>query len=158
MLDGLIYCYERNLDYMTRLCGDVDPGIADRQVVAGMNHPLWVLSHLNIYHDVMLSILENREFPDPKDSAYGMGSLPQGASAYRDLRQLLADYTQGARRVLERLRSSTPAVLANPVSLPRWQNRMPIAGKALPYLMLVHENQHMGQISAWRRAMQLPPA
>jgi len=157
MLDGLKYCYERNLDYMTRLCQDLDDSLAASQPLPGMNHPLWVLSHLNIYHSIMLCILENQEFPDPKDSPYGMGSSPAGGD-YLPVARLLENYQAGVQSVLYRLERSTPAVLSNPVSLPRWQSRMPVAEKALPYLMLVHENQHIGQISAWRRAMQLPPA
>mgnify|MGYP001013576431 FL=1 len=86
-----------------------------------------------------------------------MGSSPAGGD-YLPVARLLENYQAGVQSVLYRLERSTPAVLSNPVSLPRWQSRMPVAEKALPYLMLVHENQHIGQISAWRRAMQLPPA
>jgi hypothetical protein len=34
---------------------------------------------------------------------------------------------------------------------------MPQVGIVLPYLMLVHENTHLGQVSAWRRILGLPP-
>jgi hypothetical protein len=40
--------------------------------------------------------------------------------------------------------------------LPRWKEIMPTVGIALPYLLLVHENQHLGQLSAWRRVLGLP--
>jgi len=47
-------------------------------------------------------------------------------------------------------------LLDQAVVLERWQQFMPTAGIALPYLMLVHENTHFGQLSAWRRVQGLP--
>ena len=159
MLDGLIYCYQRNMDYVAKLGAGLDDKLGQTQPLPRMNHPAWILSHLNIYHNVMACIVEGRSFPDPKDGPFGMGSAPDRPSApYLPIASLLENYGTGARTVLELLSKAQASVLDNPIPLPRWQERMPTAARALPYLMLVHENQHLGQFSAWRRAAGLPSA
>jgi hypothetical protein len=105
----------------------------------------------------MGAIIAGESFPDPKDGPFGMGSAPGSpAIPYEDIKVLTEAYSNGARKVISLLEKSDAGVLQNKVTLARWQDRMPVAGLALPYLMLVHENQHMGQISAWRRALALP--
>lgn len=157
MIDGLLYGYGRNLEYLERLCADLDDTSAARQAAPGMNHPLWVLSHLNNYHTVIAGVALGETFPDPKNAPFGMGSIPENpASPYKPLATLLADFRAGHQLVEKTLRAQDQSIWKRPVTLERWQQNMPTAEKALPYLMLVHENQHLGQLSAWRRALGLP--
>ena len=159
MIDGLLYGYARNLDYLERLCAGLDDATAISQPVSGMNHASWILSHLNIYHSVVAAIIEGGTFPDPKDDDFGMGSAPASPKVpYRPIAELLQQFRSGHERVASLLVGKDHSVFAEPVMLPRWKERMPTAARALPYLMLVHENQHLGQLSAWRRALGLAPA
>ncbi len=159
MIDGLLYGYGRNLDYAQRLCAGLDDQTATRHPYAGVNHAAWLLSHLNIYHPVVCAIIEGRDFPDPKDDPFGMGSAPdQPKRPYPPIAELVSEFEAGHARVESLLRATDNNVFAKSVPLPRWKDRMPTAERALPYLMLVHENQHLGQLSAWRRALGLPPA
>lgn len=159
MIDGLLYGYARNLEYVERLCAGVDDTTAVSQPVRGMNHACWILSHLNIYHPVVAAIIEGRSFPDPKDAPFGMGSAPDKPSAaYAPIAELIHEFRSGHERVSALLGPRDSSVFQIPIPLERWKERMPTAERALPYLMLVHENQHIGQLSAWRRALGLPPA
>ncbi|MEZ6093649.1 MAG: hypothetical protein R3C03_05360 [Pirellulaceae bacterium] len=100
---------------------------------------------------------QGQEFDDPKDHPFGMQSKPEAESSiYPTKQQLIADFEAGHRLVSELFSQADNSVFENPVALPRWKDRMPTAAIALPYLMLLHENQHLGQVSAWRRAMGLP--
>lgn len=157
VIDGLLFGWNKNLEYGQKLVAD----LSDEQMVVqpgpGMNHPAWVLSHLNAYHPVIVSIIKGELFDDPKGYPFGMQSKPErDRSVYASKDQLVADFVAGHKQIVDALGSATDTVFDQPIVLERWAQFMPNAGVALPYLMLVHENTHFGQLSAWRRVQGLP--
>ncbi len=157
VIEGLIYSWNKNLVYGQKLVAD----LSDEQMVVqpqpGMNHPAWVLSHLNVYHPVIEHVVKGELFDDPKDHPFGMKSKPSAdRSVYASKDELVAAFVSGHGKVEKALRAAKSGVFDQAVALPRWQAIMPTAGVALPYLMLVHENTHFGQVSAWRRVQGLP--
>jgi DinB superfamily len=155
-IDGLLFSWEKNLGYGQKLVAD----LSDEQMVLqpgpGMNHPAWVLSHLNAYHPVIEHVIKGELFDDPKDHPFGMKSQPQAdRSVYASKAELVAGFVAGHERVEKALRAADDSLWGMEVVLPRWKPLMPTAGIALPYLMLVHENTHFGQFSAWRRVQGL---
>ncbi|MCA9148392.1 MAG: DinB family protein [Planctomycetales bacterium] len=161
-IEGLLFGWKKNLDYGTKLVAD----LTDEQMVtqpagvkgeAPVNHPAWLLSHLNLYLPVMAAIIEGRDFNDPKQHRFGMLSKPEAdGDLYSSKDELVEAFVLGHEHVEAMLRNASDNVLEQPVLLPRWKEIMPKAGIALPYLMLNHENTHLGQLSAWRRMMGLP--
>lgn len=160
MMEGLLYAWAKNLDYGQRLIGDLsEEQLIQQPVDNGVpaNHPAWVFSHLNVYLPVIESLVEGNEFEDPKGHRFGMQSQPEmAAGVYAPKQQLLDEFVEGHEKVEAALRSTNDEVFSRPMSLERWRTPMPTVGIALPYLMLAHENQHFGQISAWRRVLGLP--
>lgn len=160
-VEGLIFCYKKNRDYGEKLVADLSPPQMVAQPVANLsvpaNHPAWVFSHLNLYVGIINSLIKNEEFPDPRDHPFGMLSKPQpDSSIYPTKDQLVDTFVTGHDQVISLLSKSDGSLLDRPMSLPRWQPIMPTLGIALPYLMLNHENGHLGQISTWRRVQGLP--
>jgi hypothetical protein len=159
-IEGLIYGYKKNMDYAAKLVADLDEEQMVMQPpgsVAVANHPAWVLSHLNIYLPVMTALIEGRTFADPKSHEFGMQSKPVlDRSRYASKEQLIGEYLAGHEEVIAKLRHEGIAALERETTLERWKPIMPQVGLALPYLMLVHENTHLGQVSAWRRILGLP--
>lgn len=160
-LQGFVFCFKKNLDYGTKLVAD----LSDQQMVgqppgkltAPANHPAWVFSHLNIYLPIMECLIRGKSFPDPKTHRFGMTSKPEcDASVYAPKADLVAEFVDGHQRVIDLLDQSDESILGLPNPLERWKPTMPVVGMVLPYLMLNHENCHLGQISAWRRVMGLP--
>ncbi len=160
-IEGLLFGWKKNSDYGPKLVAD----LAEEQMVAQpapkdaapMNHPAWVFSHLNAYLPVIEAIIEGREFDDPRKHPFGMLSKPEAdASIYRPREELVHEFESRHERVTSLLSQATEAILDQPILLPRWTQVMPKAGIALPYLMLNHENLHLGQLSAWRRARGCP--
>jgi hypothetical protein len=160
-IQGLLFCWKKNLDYAPKLIAD----LSGEQMVAQpasdpdapSNHPAWVLSHLNVYVPIVAAIIEGKEFEDPKGHQFGMQSKPSSdQSIYAPKAELLAEFVSGHERVVELLNAADDSVLEQQVKLPRWSTVMPTAGIALPYLMLNHENMHLGQVSAWRRIQGMP--
>ena len=160
-IDGLLFCWRKNLDYAQKLVADLDEAQMTLQPAADgtapSNHPAWVLSHLNVYIPLISSIIAGEEFEDPKEHQFGMTSKPEAdASIYAPKAELIGAYVEGHEKVIAQLEAADDSVLANEVKLPRWASVMPTAGVALPYLMLNHENGHLGQVSAWRRIQGMP--
>jgi hypothetical protein len=75
---------------------------------------------------------------------------------YPSKAELIETFQRGHREIAELLGGCDESIFEQPVHLPRWAAVMPHVGSALPYLMLNHENQHLGQLSAWRRIQGLP--
>ncbi len=155
-IEGLLFSWEKNLGYGQRLVADLTDGQMGVQPGPGMNHPAWVLSHLNAYHPVIEHVIKGELFDDPVGHRFGMKSKPEAdRSVYASKDELVADFVAGHKRIEEALRAADDSLWAQEVVLERWQQFMPTAGIALPYLMLVHENTHFGQLSAWRRVQGL---
>jgi hypothetical protein len=159
--DGILFAWNKNRDYAAKLVADLD----DEQMVlqpapegkAASNHPAWVLSHLNAYLTPIKSIITDVEFEDPKGHAFGMHSKPcSDADVYASKEALIAEFVAQHDEIAALLKSHGDSVFQNKVKLERWQPVMPVASIALPYLMLSHENCHLGQVSAWRRIQGMP--
>lgn len=160
VLDGFVFCAQKNLDYGQKLVADLTAEQMIQQPAADpaapANHPAWVLSHLNAYLPIMLSALNGELFEDPKTHPFGMQSQPvDDASVYQSKDELIAEFTRGHEAVISKLQSSAVDVLQQPIELARWQSVLPTVGVCLPYLLCNHENIHLGQISAWRRIQGL---
>lgn len=157
MIEILLYGWHKNGDYAQRLVGDLSEERMVHMPAGGMNHPAWVLCHLNAYHGVIEALVQRRVFDDPKGHRFGMQSKPvTDASVYPGKGELIESFAAGHGRVVSALQAADPAVLGDAVSLERWRGVMPSVGAALGYLMLVHEATHLGQLSAWRRVQGLP--
>ncbi len=161
LIDGLLFSWGKNSDYAEQLVSD----LSDEQMTAQpapegkapANHPAWVLSHLNVYLPIVEKMLDGESFEDPKGHQFGMESKPEAdATIYAPKAELISSFVTGHQRVAEKLRQADPSVLENEIVLERWKPVFPKVGNALPYLMLLHENGHLGQISAWRRIQGMP--
>ena len=157
IIDGLLFGWQKNLEYGQKLVNDLSDDQMVVQPASGMNHPAWVLSHLNVYHPVIEAVIKGELFDDPKGHPFGMQSKPKtDRSVYASKDELVSAFVHGHEKVANALSAASETVFDQPVVLERWQQFMPTAGVALPYLMLVHENTHFGQLSAWRRVQGLP--
>lgn len=153
----------RNGAYLGRLVGDLDDGVQSAgwfaQPVAGrtINHPAWIVCHLTLYRRVILDLLRGTPFDDPIDAPFGRGSK---VSADPAAHPSPADMRGQAERLHVEVLAALDAVPAErfeaPNPLPRWRELHPRVGEQLVTLIVKHESFHLGQLSAWRRAMGLP--
>lgn len=160
LLSAISSVWSRNGAYAARLAGDLAPGQFLAQPVAGllMNHPAWILSHLLVYKTLCVRLLRNESFDDPISHPHGPRSSPlSDPSAYpapADLVRAFAEaHAEAARALAEAPDDFTDRV----IPLVRWRTMVPSIGALLLTLMAKHEAHHLGQLSAWRRAMRLPP-
>jgi hypothetical protein len=161
IIEGYLFAWKKNQDYAPKLVADLSEaqmvGQPASDPAAPSNHPAWVLSHLNVYLPVICSIIKGEEFEDPKSNSFGMLSKPESSrEVYAPKQELVDEFISGHDQVAELLGNADDSMFEQPVLLPRWKEVMPSAAIALPYLMLNHENGHLGQLSAWRRIQGLP--
>ncbi|MEM1027790.1 MAG: DinB family protein [Planctomycetota bacterium] len=155
---NILMLWERNGDYGLALTDQVGAEQSVYQPAGELNHPAWVLSHLNTYHETLEAIIHGHAVTDPKDAAFGMRSQPVAdVKAYVSLPRLRDEFLWGHRSIADALRLAGPALLERQVPLERWQNWLPTMSAVLMNLMVWHETLHLGQLSAWRRAAGLPP-
>ena len=69
---------------------------------------------------------------------------------------MVSEYVAGGAAILaalNRLGSDDKhlSVLMHKMPVERWQQKFPMVGSVLGYLLIHHEGYHLGQLSAWRR-------
>lgn len=128
-----------------------------------INHPAFNYGHLALYPGLVLEIL-GAPFEDIKAPAryYDLFKIgtpchdDAGGSVYPDMEEIVAVFSRGYDTLLERVPQVSQEAL-NEVTPGERVARFPVKGNFLAHLMTTHVGQHMGQVSAWRRAMLLPP-
>ena len=155
---AIMITWRRNGAYALRLVGDLTPEQWTAQPVQGrtLNHPAWVFSHLNVYTPICTSMLMSRGFADPIDHPFGQKSEVQNNPGVYAASAMLASEFARLHEEAERALAAAPAEVfaaANP--LERWRAMHPTIGDMLVTLMVKHESGHLGQLSAWRRAIGL---
>jgi len=150
--------WKRNAAYALRLVADLPPAqlIAQPIPARPLNHPAWIFSHLNLYAAIAVSLCRAEHFDDPAEHPHGQKSEPlPDPAAYEPLPQLTATWQTLHDRGETALAAATDAMLAATNPLDRWRTIHPTVGDMLVTLMVKHESGHLGQLSAWRRAMGL---
>jgi len=161
-IDVLIGGWRDNLELAERLFRTISDEQMTAQPDGVVNHPAWTLAHLIHYYPAILSLAEGREILDPGKHPdaprYDAGSAPvDDPSEYPSRSELLTRYRRGHEDVERALVGADLVLLERPPGLARWAQGFGSTARALGYLMVFHEADHLGQLAAWRRAMGWPP-
>jgi uncharacterized damage-inducible protein DinB len=156
---AVLITWRRNGAYAQRLVADLAPAQFLAQPVPGrvLNHPAWVLSHLNVYAPICSAMIRGEPFDDPAPHPHGQKSAPLADPGdYAAPGELVSTYRALHDAAQAALEQSVADDLARPNPIARWREVHPTVGDMLVTLMVKHESGHLGQLSAWRRAMGLP--
>jgi hypothetical protein len=154
--------YNMMLGYGQKLVADIPDDQMCAQPVEGrvMNHPAFILGHLAWVHDNRAAALNGQPpagaaTPEWKE-LFGMGSKPATErSKYPSKAELVKAFEESHARLGEAAAKATPDALAQPSPEPM-RARFPTVGAMVLGLMTSHFATHLGQLSAWRRAMGFP--
>lgn len=152
--------WSRNGAYAQRLVGDLSAAQFLAQPVPGrvINHPAWVLCHLNVYAEIVARVLRSEAVEDPLGRPFARGSkVTQGSGDYPEPSAIVGAFARLHEEVGAALAGASDALFASPVPLERLRPVAPTVGELLVMLLIKHESFHLGQLSAWRRAMGLAP-
>ncbi len=151
--------YAFTLGYAKRLAADIPDDKLTHQPHPGMNTPLWVLTHLAICTDYAAELLGGTKVcPESWHRDFGPFSVPnEHKGPVGTKAELLAALDAGHARVAELAQSPDPAAMAKENPFEFIRQPFPTVGVLIGHLLTTHEAIHLGQLSAWRRVMGLPP-
>jgi DinB superfamily len=160
MIEEIRPLYDMALIRAAKLLADVPDERMAEQPVEGcvMNHAAWTIGHLAFASDNGLSFLGLQPALDHTwKERFAMGSTPVSDRLRYPAKQvLLAEHRAAHERLLAAAATAEPEVMAQP-SPERMRDRFPTIRSLLLGLMTAHEANHLGQLSAWRRAMGFAP-
>ncbi len=151
----ILSAYQFQRQYLTLLVEDIPEERMTSQPPGIVNHPAWQLAHLAVVQDRLVQILGGKSRLDPDwEKRFGRGSTPASAGAGHPTRADLLGIIDERRGEFVRLFSRLGAEeLAKPPGVPGIPPRFSSLGMFLTFVMMSHEATHLGQLSAWRRAM-----
>jgi len=159
MLESAIQVNQFLMGYCRTLVGDIPDERMVEQPLPGVNHPAWVLGHLALASDGALGMLGAEKVkPAEWKAQFGGGSVPSSSrSKYPSKEELLRAVEQGYQRVRQRAAAATAEDLSRPNPNARLKETMPALHQMITFLLVGHTGVHLGQLSAWRRMIGLPP-
>ena len=159
MIQHVTYLYRFNLKIAARLVGDLTPQQMVQQPAGVVNHPAWSLGHLAMTANNLAVLLGlESKAPEGWAKAFAIGGIPSGdASIYPSREALLDELGAQHERNTAAVLKADPAWFATPHPNEQRRKFFPTVGDMVVMMMTSHEQNHLGQISAWRRAMGLAP-
>jgi hypothetical protein len=159
MLTSAIQVNQFLIRYCQRLIADIAGERLTEQPCAGVNHPAWILGHPALTADGSLARLgAPKTLPAEWATLFGPGSKPSASpSAYPSKDELLGAVEQRYQELRQRAASASEEQLSQPTTNPRAREALPTAREMLAFVLTGHMGVHLGQLSAWRRMIGLPP-
>jgi hypothetical protein len=127
-----------------------------------MNHPAFIYGHLALYPAILLEMVnlpfKDAQAPEHYYDLFKNGSIchhDSEGTRYPDMAEIVGAFRVGYSILFERIATLNENVLLEATPGERIA-RFPVKGAFLVHLMTSHLGIHLGQMSAWRRAMRLP--
>ena len=158
MLNDVLHVYAFNLQFTNMLMGDVDDADIAKQPFPNANHPAWLLGHVAATSNFGCTLMGHDDALGADWGAkYGQGSSPSANRAdYPSKADLLATLTAQHERLAAAITEADPGAFARPTPNEGLARFFPTLGNAVTFIATAHESTHIGQLSAWRRAMGKP--
>lgn len=163
--DTLVPPARMTLGYADALLADISPAQFARQPEGvNTNHPAWVYGHLGLYPDSMLTLIGRDDIAHTDDAGkevFGGNSVcrddPRG-DIYPPMNDIVERFRSRHEVLLGALAETDESVFTSPMPGDHpLASRLPTVGATAGFILLSHTMMHLGQVSAWRRAMGLGP-
>ena len=160
MLQHLLFAYQFNLDRARTLVRDLSDEQMTRQPHGVVNHPAWLVGHLAATSNQLAKMLGlGSTFPAAWGDTFKSGGTPSSDPAdFPPKDELLAELAAQHERVAHAIETADPAMFEREHPSEGARKRFPTVGDYAVFLITSHEGNHLGQITAWRRAMGLGSA
>lgn len=153
--ETILAAFRFTLEYAEKLAAELSDDELALQPHPGMNHAAWVLGHVALGSDLVAALLGQSLVTDANwMTTFGPGSTPTpDRSAYPAKEQLLTTMRTTHARAIDLLSRATPEQLNQPNQTPFFPAQFPTVGALITHLLTTHAALHLGQLSAWRRAL-----
>lgn len=141
--------------YARLLVADVPEEKLTIQPSGIVNHPAWTLGHLANTADLALKLLGGSPLCTAEwGEKFGRGSTPVAdRAAYPTKEALMAALETGHGKLAAAAEAATGETISAVNPIERNRHSFPTVGALVAHIMTTHEANHLGQLSAWRRAM-----
>lgn len=164
-IDTILNQYDFNLAYAKRLVDDLsDEQMTTTPATGLVNHPAWTLGHLASASALLTEDLgAQTDFPKEWSELFlrkgpGDPTLPDPDTAkYPSKKDLLDELHRQHEKVKQLVRHQTDEDLKKAVQW-KFSDHMPALYDVVVFFCVNHEAMHLGQLAAWRRAMDLGSA
>jgi hypothetical protein len=135
-------------------------------VLVKSNHPAFVFGHLSLYPARIMQNLQlpvgATAYPMTYERLFKAGVECQddtSGTVYPEMRTLMTFFSESYTVAIAAVKSAPEELFAlpNPVE-GRSRELFPTVGAAVNFYLIGHVQSHLGQLSAWRRAMGLSAA
>lgn len=165
MIASLLRQYAWNLAYADALTGDVPADLWARSGGPGLeNHPAWTLGHLVTGSALVAADLGiDPGLPAGWDELFQRQGpsdrrLPaEDEDRYPDREPVFGRLASLHAEVAGKLEGAGPAYLDAREAW-RFDGYLPTNADSLLFMLVAHENVHLGQLGCWRRRFGLPSA
>ena len=159
MLELAIPIYHLNLMYAQKLAADLPDDQLCVQPVAGrvMNHAAFILGHLAWTSDSAIGVLGVQPTGAVEwKELCGSCAKPLADRALYPSKEVLLKALEAAHGRLSAAASKATADVLAQSAPERMRGRFATVGQFILGMMTMHEGIHLGQLSAWRRALGMP--
>lgn len=164
MLERELAIYRFNQQYCQLLLKDIAEDQWNTQPYPGANTPTWILGHLATVGHNILSMLGQKGILDEDWNPYFGFDSPIPSVDDENFEQIpkpaviLEAYGMAHDRLMSEIPKVADEAFAKPNPHQALATSFPTTGDLLSFILTMHEAMHLGQLSAWRRAMGMPPA
>jgi hypothetical protein len=154
MIELILGVYAETLKDAEELTADIDDARFAEQPAGIRNHPAWTLGHLVVSGNFILILLDEKPIAVPENygKLFPPGTQPTSDRAtYPSKQTLLSHLKQVHTAAVDAVRRKHASYFDRP-SPENLRSFAPTLGKIIVYLLAAHENNHLGQLIAWRRA------
>jgi hypothetical protein len=149
---------KRSISYAEAAVKDIPAGTFAHMPHANMNHPAFCIGHLSLYPNRIFSLIGQPKLVVDKPGypelfAAGVQCVEQDGR-YPAKDEIVAYFLERSHAMLKVVEAVPDDVFAreNPLE-GRIKEVFPLVGNAVNFMLNNHNMMHLGQISAWRRAM-----
>ena len=157
MLENVIAVSNGNVNMLCGMLSDVPEEKLCHQPPGIANHPIWQAGHLALVRTHLArEVGKSASIDEAWIPLFGRGSSPSvDASKYPSRAEVLNALRTTQAALVEGVRTTDPAKFDRPHGIQLLANIFPTLG-ALVTGSIFHDGLHIGQLSAWRRMMNLP--
>lgn len=125
----------------------------------GLNHPAWILIHLAGAADYAADLLGGKGVCPANWSVLGDTKKPLSTNRadYPSKQEIIDTFEAAFVNAAKLYDQTSETDLAKPQKLGFFETELPTVADMATFLIVSHTNLHLGQLSAWRRAMGKKP-
>jgi hypothetical protein len=139
--------------YLAKLVAQTPDERLAEQPAPGMNHMAWTLGHLAVAYDYVAKCLGQPLTLLRWHPTYAPGTKPvPDRTAYPPKDELTAKLEENRQRILPFVRAADRSLLQGPQPVEFLKPHVETIDHLVAHLLTTHVLNHVGQLSAWRRA------